>query len=188
MKKLFKCSTLLVGILALSSCALPFQSSSYPAWSTKKLLESYPLVDGRIVGGWMGSYIGEKVSAKWYDFVVNYTEELSEYKGYKAADGKKLIHANITITNTSDKEVYLFEDDFALIWNLDKEERSYVSSMNAYTDTMLKNEIAIKIGETKTIDTVYEIDKDIKKPLAIYYYEQYIDDGQKGNKYYVYIK
>ena len=59
--------------------------------------------------------------------------------------------------------------------------------MPAYTSTMLTNEIAININETKTIDTVYEIDKSIKKPMAIYYYEQY-SDGQKGNKYYIYIK
>ena len=187
MKKLFKCSVLLFGMLTLSSCALPFQSSNYPAWSTKKILESYTLVDGRTVGGWMGANIKDKVSAKWYDFTVNYAEELSEYQGYKAGDGKKLVHANITITNTSEKEVYLFEDDFALIWDLDKEERSYISSMPAYTNTMLTNEIAININETKTIDTVYEIDKSIKKPMAIYYYEQY-SDGQKGNKYYIYIK
>ena len=51
----------------------------------------------------------------------------------------------------------------------------------------LKKETALQIGETKTIDTVYEVDKSVKKPMAIYYYEQY-SDGQKGNKYYIYVK
>ena len=189
MKKLFKVSVLLFSMLALSSCALPFQSSKYPAWSTKKILEAYPLVDGRIVGGWMGANIGEKVSAKWYDFTVNKVEFLNEYEGYKVEDDEyTLVHASITITNTSNKEVFLFEDDFALVWNLDKEDRSYVSSIKPYTDTMLVNEMVIGIGETKTIDTVYEIKKDVKKPMAIFYYEQYIEDSQKGNKYYVYVR
>ena len=74
MKKLFKCSILLFGMLSLSSCALPLQSTNYPAWSTKRILESYTLVDGRVVGGWMGANIKDKVSAKWYEFTVNYAE------------------------------------------------------------------------------------------------------------------
>ncbi|MBR1416237.1 MAG: DUF4352 domain-containing protein [Bacilli bacterium] len=187
MKNIKKSIILTSSLFLLSGCALPFQSNKYPAWTTKGLLESYTLVDGRTVDGWMGLEVGTKVSAKWYDFTVNNIEELSEYSNYKASNDKKLIHATITITNTSDKDVYIFDGDFALVWNLDSEERKYVTSMDAFTDTMLKNETVIKVGETKTIDTVYEIDKNIEKPMAIYYYEQY-SDGQKGNKYYIYIK
>lgn len=174
-------------VITLSGCSLPLQQSSYPAWATKGVLESYTLTDGRVVDGWMGANIMDKVSAKWYDFTVNSVEFVNEYEGYTAGDGNVLVHANITITNTSDKTVYLFDGDFALVWNLENDERSYAYSKEAYTDTMLTNETQINKGETKTIDTVYEISKDNKKPMAIYYYEQY-SDGQKGNKYYIYIK
>src|SRR5574344_1175964 len=174
-------------VLICSGCALPLQSNNYPAWNTKGLLESYTLTDGRIVDGWMGSSIGDKVSAKWYDFTVNSIEFVNDYNGYTAKDGNILVHASITITNTSDKNIYLFDGDFALIWDLSNDDRPYAYSMDAYTDTMLTNEMIIEKGATRTIDTVYEIDKTIKKPMAIYYYEQY-SDGQKGNKYYVYIK
>ena len=188
MKRLLKISVLIVCIVFISSCALPFQSSSYPAWSTKKVLEAYPLVDGRIVGGWMGANIGETINAKWYDFTVNNVEIVDEYEGYKVEDSDShLVHASITIKNTSNKEVYLFDGDFSLVWNLDKEERDYATSIEAYTDTMLKNEMVIGINEEKTIDTVYVIKKSVKKPMAIFYYEQYTD-GQKGNKYYIYVK
>ena len=44
-----------------------------------------------------------------------------------------------------------------------------------------------KVKETKTIDLLFEIDTNVEKPMAIYYYEQY-GDGQKGNKYYIYYK
>ena len=37
----------------------------------------------------------------------------------------------------------LFDGDFALVWNLDKEERNYTYSMDAYTDNMLSNEMII---------------------------------------------
>lgn len=175
-------------LLFTSACAFPFQSSKYPTWETKGILESYTLIDGRSIDGWMGVNIGQTVSAKWYEFTVNSVEEISSYEGRDASDGKKLVHANITIKNTSEKEVYVFHDDFALIWDLDSDNRSYTTSLDKYTDTMLDNkETAVKVGETKTIDTVYEIDKNVKKPMAIYYYEQY-SDGQKGNKYYIYVK
>lgn len=182
-----KVFTLFLITLTLTGCTLPLQSNNYPAWNTKGVLESYTLTDGRVVDGWEGASIQDNVTAKWYNFTVNYVESVNEYEGYTAADGNILIHANITITNTSDKTVYLFDGDFALIYNLEQEDRPYIYSKEAYTDTMLKNETAINKGERKTIDTVYEISKKINKPMAIYYYEQY-SDGQKGNKYYVYIK
>ena len=187
MKRAVKLSIMVIGLLLVSACSLPFQSNSYPTWETKGILEGYTLVDGRTIDGWLGTNVGEKVSARWYEFTVNNIEEVQEYNGRKPEENKKLIHASITITNTSDKDVYLFDGDFALVWDLEKDERSYAYSMDAFTDTMLTNETVIKIGETKTIDTVYEIDSSIKKPMAVYYYEQY-NDGQKGNKYYVYFK
>ena len=187
MKKITKYFLIVSISLFLSGCALPFQSNNYPAWNTKGILESYTLVDGRVVGGYLGAQVGIKVNAKWYDFTINSVEEIKEYQGYKPANNKKLIHSSITITNTSDKDVYIFDGDFALVWDLDKEERSYTTSIDPLDNNMLKNEMVINVGETKTIDTVYEIDNNIKKPMAIYYYEQY-SDGQRGNKYYVYIR
>lgn len=187
MNKKVKLLSLLLLAMSLTGCSLPFQSTKYPAWNTKGVLESYTLTDGRVVDGWLGASIKDKVSAKWYDFTVNSVEFTKTYETYTASDGNTLVHANITINNTSDKTIYLFDGDFALVWNLSDENRSYTYSLEAFTDTMLTNELAIGIGETKTIDTVYEISSDTKKPMAIYYYEQY-SDGQKGNKYYIYIR
>ena len=186
MKNKFKIISVILMSLVLGRYALPFQSDKYPSWTTNGILEAYTLTDGRLVDGWMGAKVGQKINAKWYDLTVNYAEILDEYEGYKASDGKKLVHASITVENTSDKIVYLFDGDFALVCNLQKEERSYTYSMDAYAKDMLSNEMSVNIGETKIIHTVYEIDKDIDDTMAIYYYEQY-SDGQKGNKYYVYI-
>lgn len=187
MKKFAKYLLILFSTLTISGCALPFQTEKYPAWKTKGLLESYTLGDGRSIGGWLGANIGDKITAKWYDFTINSIEEINEYNGYKAKDGKTLYHAQITITNTTDKDVYLFDGDFTLVWNLENEEFSYQYSMDAFNDSMLSNEMVIEPGATKTIDTLYEVDKTTEKPLAIYYYEQY-SDNQNGNKYYVYIR
>ena len=171
----------------ISGCSLPYQTNNYPSWSTKGLLESYTLTDGRVVDGWLGAQVGDTINAKWYDFKIKNVEILNEYQGYNAKDNNILIHGSIVIKNTTDKDIYLFDGDFALVWNLDKEERQYTYSMDAFTDTMLSNEMVIHVGEEKEIDTIYEVDKTIlKKTKAIYYYEQY-SDGQRGNKYYVYI-
>ena len=186
MKKKFKIFIMIIASISLCGCTLPFQSDKYPAWTTNGILESYTLTDGRIVDGWSGSKISDTVKSKWYDFVVNYAEVLKEYDGYKASNGKKLIHASISIKNTSDKAVYLVKDDFVLVWNLDKNERSYTYSLEPYSKDMLSNDISINTTETKIVHVVYEIDENINDTMAIYYYEQY-SDGQKGNKYYVYI-
>ena len=186
MKNKFKILVMVLFASTLCGCALPFQSENYPSWTTNGVLESYTLTDGRMVDGWLGTKVGNTVNSKWFDFVVNYAEVKDEYDGYKASDGKKLVHASISITNTSDKAVYLVKDDFVLVWNLDKNERSYTYSLDSYSNDMLSDEVSINAGETKIVHVVYEIDKNILDTMAIYYYEQY-SDGQKGNKYYVYI-
>lgn len=187
MKK-YKLFILFITTLLLTGCSLPLQSDKYPSWKTNGVLEAYTLVDGRSVDGWLGTKVGEKVSAKWYDFTVNNVEIVDSYNGYSAEDGKVLIHSTITITNTSDKKVYLFDGDFLLMWNLENDERDYVYSKDPYFDGMLVQDMEIGISETKTIHTIYEVDKKLfnKKTMAIYYHEQY-SDGQKGNNYYVYI-
>ncbi len=183
MKKLNKTILLLSTLVLLSGCALPFQSKNYPAWTTKGILESYTLSDGTSIDGWMGVNVGDKVSTKWYDFTANTIEEVDSYQEYKASDNKKLIHVSITITNTLEKDVRIDDEDFALVWDLDKEDRSYVYPVKDKTP----KETSIKAKETKTIDLIFELDKNAKKPMAVYYYEQY-EDGQKGNKYYIYYK
>ena len=183
MKKLSKTVLLLTTLVLLSGCALPFQTSKYPAWTTKGILESYTLSDGTSIDGWMGVNIGDKISIKGYDFTVTSIEDADSYQDYKANDGKKLIHVSITITNTTDKDVSITDEEFALVWNLEKEERSYVYPVKEKTN----KETLIKVKETKTIDLLFEVDKNIEKPMAVYYYEQY-SDGQKGNKYYIYYK
>ena len=183
MKKFNKAILLSTTLVLLSGCALPFQSDKYPAWTTKGVLESYTLSDGTSIDGWMGVNIGDKISTKGYDFTVNTIEEVESYQDYKPAENKIIIHVSITISNTIDKDVKITDEDFALVWNLEKEDRSYVYPVKDKTE----KEINIKTKETKTIDLIFEVDKDAKKPMAIYYYEEY-SDGQKGNKYYIYYK
>lgn len=183
MKKLNKTILLLSTLVLLSGCSLPFQSNKYPAWSTKGILESYTLSDGTSIDGWMGLNIGDKVKTTGYEFTVTTIEEVGSYQDYKPNENKKLIHASITISNIIDKDIYITDEEFALVWNLEKEDRSYVYPLKDKTE----KETVIKVKETKTIDLLFEVDKDANKPMAIYYYEQY-NDGQKGNKYYIYYR
>ena len=181
MKKSSKLIIIIIGIFILSGCSLPFQSENYPGWTTKGVLEGYTLSNGKTVGGWLGAQVNEPINTSTYSFTVKKIEELKEYQNYKAQDNTILIHAQIEIANTTDKDITIFDSDFALVWDLEKEEKS-----NAYSLKSFNNELVIEQRNTKSIDIVYEINKDIKKPYAIYYYEQY--NGQKGNEYYVYYK
>ena len=182
MKRVKKAILLITTLALLSGCSLPFQSNKYPAWTTKGILESYTLSDGTNIDGWMGINIGDNVSTKEYDFTVTNIEEVQSYQEYKPSEDKKLIHVSITITNTIDKDIKISDEEFALVWNLEKEDRSYVYPIKDVTN----NETLIKTKETKTIDFLFEVDKNAQKPMAIYYYEEY--NGQKGNKYYIYYK
>lgn len=187
MKKFSKGIILSSTFLLFTGCAYPFQSNKYPAWTTKGILESYTLSDGRSIDGWVGANIGDVINTKWFKFTVNFIDEVDSYKNYKPENNKKLIHAQIKITNNSQEDINILDEDFALVWNLNKEERTYVYPKEYSIDANSYKEITIGVNETKIVDIIYEIDNNTEKPWALYYNEQY-NDGQKGNKYYIYLR
>lgn len=167
MKKL-KVFTLLIGLILLSGCSLPFQSSDYPAWKTNGLIES---TDGS--KGYMGLYVGD--TAKTSEFNITLKEAKTE-------DNQLIV--TLKIENTTNKKQALSNRDFPLMWNLDKETSSYTYPIEEEEKNTL---YTFNINEAKDITIKYELKSNIVKPYAIYYGEVY-DDNSNGNSYYFYIK
>ncbi|MDY3948580.1 MAG: hypothetical protein SOZ04_04450 [Bacilli bacterium] len=185
-KNLKKC-ILAVGILTTTcACSLPFQSSKYPAWSTNGIID-YEEVNGKKTNGWQGLTMNDTAHTALFDIEVLDAKEVLEYASVKPSENSKLILAKIVVTNISQEKQYLSKEDFPLMWNLQNNEASYVYSKKPVTSEMLKDNLIVPVNETITFNTLYEIDKNISKPYAIFYGEK-DSKNNEGNSFYIYLK
>ena len=72
MKKI-KSILIVLSIILLSGCALPLQSTNYPAWKTKNLIKNN---DSN--SGFMGLYVGDTAHATDFDITITSAEEVVE--------------------------------------------------------------------------------------------------------------
>lgn len=164
MKKI-KSILVVISIILLSGCSLPFQSTNYPAWKTKNLITNK---DSN--SGFMGLYVGDTAHTTDFDITI---------ESYKEEDNKLSI--TLKIKNTTDSKKALTNKDFPLMWNLDKEQSSYTYSLDE------TQKYTFDINEAKEINISYDLKNNMKKPFAIYYGEVY-ETNTDGNSYYLYIK
>ena len=59
------------------------------------------------------SHLGDTVSTLWFDYVVNSADPMDTYEGYTAAEGNKLVVVDLTMKNTFDESVPMFDTDFS---------------------------------------------------------------------------
>lgn len=185
-KNLKKCILAVVILTTTCACSLPFQSKEYPAWSTNGIID-YEEVNGKKTNGWQGLTMNETAHTDNFDIEVLDAKEVEEYASAKPSENTKLILAKIAVTNISQEKQYLSKEDFPLMWNLQSDEASYVYSKDPITVEMLKDNLVVPVNETVIFNTLYEIDKNISKPYAIFYGEK-DSKNTEGNSFYIYLK
>lgn len=171
-----KIKIILLGTLVFLcyGCTLPFQSSSYPAWNTRGIIDTEDLSDGRVSNGWQGAEINTLIKTATFEFRV---DDVSIDKNTNT------LIADIYIKNTSDKNITLYAEEFPLIYNLEKKDSNYTYPLKEEN----KQKIILECDEDIHVKYKYEIDSKNKKPYAISYSEQSLEN-KTGNSYYIYIK
>ena len=122
MKKI-KSILVIISIILLSGCSLPFQSTNYPAWKTKNLITNK---DSN--SGFMGLYVGDTAHTTDFDITIeSYKEEDNKLSitlkiknttnNKKALTNRNQIKTEI-ITNTI-KKMAIILDKFIVILSLD---------------------------------------------------------------------
>lgn len=164
-KNISKIGLIFMGVLTLSGCSLPLQSSNYPAWKTKNLI-----MNKNTNSGFMGLYIGDTAHVTDFDITVT---------SYEEKDDK--LNITVKIKNITESKKNINNKDFPLMWNLDKDKSSYTYPI----DDNKKH--TVNGNEEIVLNISYELKSNMKKPLAIYYGEVY-EDKTDGNSYYFYIK
>lgn len=128
-------------------------------------------------------YIGDKVSTMWFDFSVDSVEVQSEYEGYAAQEGKKLLVVELSLKSTYTSSTPMFQEDFVAGWDLE-DDFEYVEPLSAYCEAQFPDEYSLGINESRTGILVYEVPAE-QKDFWINFLEYFTDDSY-GDSYFVY--
>lgn len=131
--------------------------------------------------------IGSKMQTAWFDFTVNsayYTEDA--IGGYTPSDGNVLVVVNITVKNTFQETIPMFDTDFQLQWGDDADDAYAfpVATNEKILSDQLPEEYDLKVKETQTGVLVFEAPAG-NEDFSLSFLEYY-EDNTEGNLFFVY--
>lgn len=138
-------------------------------------------------GGYGEGRIGDTMKTYFFNYRVNSAYVCEEFAGYQPAEGKELLVADVTVKNTFNESIPMFDSDFQVQWNSEAEEDydfpiSYYG--NEVSDEQLPESYELAISEERTGLLVFEVPEG-KKDFSISYLELF-DDDSEGDVYFVF--
>lgn len=137
-------------------------------------------------------YIGDTMSTYWFDFTVNGAWSFSEYDGYTAKPGYQLVIAEVTLKNTTNSSIDMWDTDFLILWDDPDENSGWEIPVPAYCKDQFPEEYTLGIKAKKTGLLIYEVPEDYRD-FIIWFQEIYEDeddptneDGIQGDSFFVY--
>lgn len=131
--------------------------------------------------------IGDTMKTYFFDYTVNSAYLCDEYNGYQPADGKCILVAEVTVKNTFNESIEMYDTDFQIQWNSAGAD-DYDFPITAYADPVSEEQLQsiyeLGINEEVTGLLVYEVPTE-RKDFSISYLEQF-DTGDEGDVYFVY--
>lgn len=138
-------------------------------------------------GGYAEGRFGDTMKTYFFDYTVNSAYLCEEYNGYQPADGNCILVAEVTVKNTFNESIEMYDTDFQIQWNSDGED-DYDYPITAYgdpvSDEQFEGTYGLGINEEKTGLLVYEVPTG-EKDFSISYLELF-DDDSEGDVYFVY--
>lgn len=117
--------------------------------------------------------VGENLSTLFFDFTVNKAARVDSYESYPAPEGTQLICATVTVTNTTDAPIAMYDSDFTLAWGDGADAFAWL--FDAFSEAMMPAEGTLNAGESRVYDLLYPVPAD-QTSFALCYTEVYQDD------------
>ena len=176
MKKIASLFLAAVMAVALASCGTPASGngsgSSSPA-------VGYPDEDGYAEG-----HLNDTMHTYFFDFTIKSAYVCSQYENYVPEEGNELLVAEVTIKNTFQQSLPMFDTDFQVQWGDTAEDAFdvpityYIESTDTVGDDVLPYEYTLAINETRTGLLIFEVPEG-NNDFNISYLEEFenADDG-----------
>lgn len=138
-------------------------------------------------GGYGEGRMGDTMKTYFFDYTVNSAYLCDEFNGYVPAEGNRLLVAEITVKNTFNESIIMYDTDFQVQWNSTGED-DYDFPITFYADPVseeqLPAEYELGINKDRTGLLVFEIPEE-RKDFSISYLELF-DDDSEGNVFFVF--
>lgn len=124
----------------------------------------------------------EVTKTAFFDFQVDSAELVDEYDGKKPSEGGAYLKLKISVTNTMDQDITMFDTDFQLKWN----EKNGTLPLEASNDEMAPTQYTLKKGESASYVYVYEVPTGVED-FSVIFIEEF-DNNKTGETYSIPVK
>ena len=166
---LLSCLILLVGLMA--GCGGNPTSSSAPAGDSSS--EASSMVEDSSSSS---EVVVNELKTAFFDAHIVSAELVDEYEGKAPTEGGVFLKVEISVTNTMDQTITMFDTDFQAKYG-----DAGALPMEAFNDEMAPIEYDLEPGEEATYTYVYEIASGSEDVSILF--EEAFDNGKTGETY-----
>lgn len=129
--------------------------------------------------------IGDAMHTEFFDYTVNSAYLCDEFEGYAPAEDYALLVADVTIKNTFNTSITMYDTDFLAQWNVEGEFDCPITYYDdPVSDQQLPSEYELAVNEERTGLLIFEVPAD-KKDFSISYLEEF-DNDTTGDVFFVF--
>lgn len=147
----------------------------------------------RAEDGYAEARIGDVVHSYFMDFSVNSAYTTSDYHGHTAPEGMKVLVVEMTIKNTFNETLPMYDDDFQGQWSASSETEEFAwpiteaedgSDLDTVADEQLPGTYELAVSESRTGTLVFDVPAD-EKDFSVSHMELF-DDNSEGDTFFVF--
>ena len=139
---------------------------------------------------------GETMETYFFDFTVNEARLVPAYETYTPAEGNVMLVVDVTVKNTFNKSIEMYDTDFWLEWGEEEDQAALAITTDPDTgveldpigENQLPGTYQLGINQEQSGELVFEVPKGFFD-FSIWSIEQFDDgteEGDTGDYYYVY--
>lgn len=140
--------------------------------------------------------VGDAMETYFFDYTVNSAYLSMDYAGYAPAEGNVLLVVDITVKNTDQQSIEMYDTDFRARWDDGDEAYAYPITTDPVTyeelapvgEDQMPGTYTLAVDEERTGELVYEVPSGFTD-FSIAYLEQFVDDSgaeSTGDTFFVY--
>lgn len=144
--------------------------------------------EGYAQDGYGEGFMGDTMHTYFFDYTVNSAYLCDEFEGYiPSLEGYRLLVADVTVKNTFNESIPMYDSDFQVQWNSDDAD-AYDVPITYYTDAVssqqLPGEYDLAVDEERSGLLVFEVPEG-NADFSISYLELF-DDGTQADVFFVF--